>query len=169
MDVLKTGMDQLRRYLTLWVLLGAVGIALFLLAITLGVILASRGTPAPRGLPTAALYVIPAPTDTLPVPTAVLLPTPTPTSKVPPPPPPGVIAVGSYVQVTGTGSVGLRLHDDPSLDSKTQFFGTDAEVFKITDGPRQADGYTWWYLVGPYDQNRRGWVVANYLAAITNP
>lgn len=123
----------------------------------------------PEGLPTAALYVIPAPTDTLPVPTTVLQLTPTPTSEVPPPQPAGVIVVGSFVQVTGTGQVGLRLHDEPSLNSKTEFLGMDAEVFKVTDGPRQADGFTWWYLVAPYDQIRKGWAVANYLAAIANP
>ncbi len=162
-------MDRLRRYFTLWVLLGGVGIALILLAFTLLVILAARRSPAPTGLPTAALYIIPAPTDTLPVPTTVLQPTPSPTSEVPPPPPPGVIAIGSFVQVTGTGEAGLRMHDDASLDSKTQLLGMDNEVFKVSDGPRQADGYTWWYLVAPYDATRHGWAVANYLAAIANP
>jgi hypothetical protein len=80
-----------------------------------------------------------------------------------------VIAIGSYVQVTGTGTVGLRMHEDASLDSDTQFLGMDTEVFKVSDGPRQADGYTWWYLVAPYDPARHGWAVANYLSAIANP
>jgi len=89
---------------------------------------------------------------------------------VPPPPPPGVIAVGSYVQVTGTGAVGLRLRSSPGLESKTEFLGMDAEVFKITDGPKEADGYTWWLLVAPYDEARHGWAVANYLiATAANP
>ena len=159
----------MRRYLTPWVLLGAVGIALALLTVTIIVILAARAAPAPKGLPTAALYILPAPTDTLPVPTTVQLPTPTATSEVPPPPPPGVIAVGSFVEVTGTGVVGLRMRDNPGLESKTLFLGMDAEVFKITDGPRDVDGYTWWHLVAPYDEQRQGWAVANYLSAITNP
>jgi hypothetical protein len=149
MDELRKIVDQIRRYLTPWVLLGAIGIALLFLSLT--------------------VIVIPAPTDTLPVPTTVQLPTPTPTSEVPPPPPPGVIAVGSFVQVTGTGSVGLRLRDNPGLESKTEFLGMDAEVFKITDGPQEADGYTWWHLVAPYDEQRHGWAVANYLSAIANP
>jgi hypothetical protein len=162
--------DQLRRYFTPWVLLGAVGIAGLLLAVTIILVLASRQAPARKGQPTAALYVIPAPTDTLPAPTTVPQPTPSPTGEEPPPPPPGVIAVGSYVQVTGTGAVGLRMHNGPSLDSKTDFLGTDNEVFKITDGPKEADGYTWWYLVAPYDAQRKGWAVANYLTATTaNP
>jgi hypothetical protein len=169
MDALETGMEQIRKYLTPWVLLGGMVIALLLLAVTLSLILLSRAAPASQGLPTAALYVIPAPTDTQLVPTTLPPSTPTPTSEVPPPPPPGVIAVGSFVQVTGTGTVGLRLHEDAGLDSKTQFLGVDTEVFKIADGPRQADGYTWWYLVAPYDSEHHGWAVANYLMAITNP
>ncbi len=162
-------MDQIRKYLTPWVLLGAVAIALFALAGMIVVMIALRGNPARQGLPTAAIYIIPAPTDTSPVPTTIALPTLTPTSELPPPPPAGVIAVGSYIQVTGTGTVGLRLHASPSLDSKTDFLGTDDEIFKITDGPRQADGYTWWYLVGPFDDTRRGWAVVNYLQVVQIP
>jgi hypothetical protein len=169
MDILRTALDQIRRYLTPWVLLGAIGIALFFLVLTVIVFLATRSAPASTGLPTAALYIIPAPTDTQPVPTTVLLPTPTATSEVPPPPPPGVMAVGSFVQVTSTGADGLRLRNNPGLDSKTEFLGMDAEVFKITDGPRQVDGYTWWHLVAPYDEQRHGWAVANYLTAVANP
>jgi hypothetical protein len=162
-------MYQLRRYLTPWVLLGGVAIAIFLLTFTLLVVLALRPSASPRSLPTAALYIISAPTDTIPAPTTVIQPTPTITSEAPPPPPQGVIVIGSFVQVTSTGEVGLRLHEDASLDSKTQFLGMDTEVFKVTDGPRQADGYTWWYLVAPYDTNRHGWAVANYLSTIENP
>jgi hypothetical protein len=168
MDVLRDIMDWLRRYLTPWVLLGAVGTALVFLTVTILILLASRSAPAPKGVPTAALYVIPAPTDTLPVPTVVLLPTATPTSEVRPPPPAGVIAVGSYVEVTGTGTVGLRMRDNPGLSGETKFLGMDAEVFKITDGPREVDGYTWWHLVAPFDEARQGWAVANYLSATTN-
>jgi hypothetical protein len=159
----------MRRYFTPWVLLGAVVIALIFLSVTVMMILATRAAPAPKGLPTAALYVIPAPTDTLPAPTTAPQPTPTPTSEVPPPPPPGVIAVGSFVEVTGTGVVGLRMHETPGLDSQTLFLGMDAEVFKITDGPKDVDGYTWWHLVAPYDEQRQGWAVANYLSVIANP
>jgi hypothetical protein len=47
--------------------------------------------------------------------------------------------------------------------------GAEAEVFQVSDGPREIDGYTWWYLVGPYDESRRGWAVANYLSVVQNP
>ena len=158
-------MDPLRKYLTPSVMLGAVAIAIIFLSGTIVVFMATRGEPAPAGLPTASLYIIPAPTETQPAPTTIPLPTPTSTSEVPPPQPPGVIAVGSYVEVTGTGTVGLRLHSSPNLDSNTDFLAGDNEIFKVTDGPRQADDYTWWFLVSPSDENRRGWAVANYIVA----
>jgi len=47
--------------------------------------------------------------------------------------------------------------------------GSEAEVFRVQDGPREVDGYTWWYLVGPFDETRRGWAVANYLQIVQNP
>jgi hypothetical protein len=80
-----------------------------------------------------------------------------------------VIAVGSYVEVTGTGTVGLRLRDNPGLNGETKFLGIDTEVFKIIDGPQQVDGYSWWHLASPSDETRHGWAVANYLTAIAYP
>jgi hypothetical protein len=82
---------------------------------------------------------------------------------------PGVIAVGAYVQITGTGGDGLRLRTDPGLNSEVRLLGAEAEVFQVNEGPQEADGYTWWYLVGPYDSSRRGWAVANFLAIVQNP
>ncbi len=76
------------------------------------------------------------------------------------------IAVGVYVQIVGTGGDGLRLRDQPGLGGKVLLLGSEWEVFRVEDGPRDADGYTWWYLVGPFDETRRGWAVANYLQVI---
>ena len=84
-------------------------------------------------------------------------------------PPAGVIATGAYVQITGTGGDGLRLRTEPGLNADVRILGAEAEVFLVQDGPRQVDGYTWWYLVGPYDSTRRGWAVSNYLAVVQNP
>jgi len=39
----------------------------------------------------------------------------------------------------------------------------------VRDGPQEADGYTWWYLVAPYDENRAGWAASEFLAAIPSP
>ena len=35
----------------------------------------------------------------------------------------------------------------PGLNSDTVFRGEEAEVFVVKDGPQNADGYIWWYLV----------------------
>jgi hypothetical protein len=76
------------------------------------------------------------------------------------------IAVGGYVQITGTGGVGLHVRAGPGTTYESKFIGMDSEVFKVEDGPQEADGFTWWYLVAPYDANRSGWAVANYLAVV---
>ncbi len=34
---------------------------------------------------------------------------------------------------------------------------------------KQADGYTWWYLVAPYDSTRAGWAAADFLAVVPSP
>jgi hypothetical protein len=115
------------------------------------------------------LNVIPAPTATVPAPTMTVPPQLTPTSLVPPSPPPGVIAVGAYVQISGTGGDGLRLRTEPGLDNEVRILGSESEVFQVEDGPKDIDGYTWWYLVGPYDSSRRGWAVSNYLSVVQSP
>ena len=42
------------------------------------------------------------------------------------------------------------------------FLAYDSEVFVIQDGPREVDGYVWWYLVAPYDETRVGWAAADF-------
>ncbi len=125
--------------------------------------------PAARSLTPdsfAAMTVTPAWTPT----TVLLLPTftPPPMPTVTPTPLPGTLAVGVYVEISGTG-IGLRIRSAPGLDAPPLFIGADSEVFQITDGPRQADGYTWWYLVALYDATRAGWAVQDYLQPIPSP
>jgi hypothetical protein len=80
---------------------------------------------------------------------------------------PGQIAPGRYVQIGGTEGAGLRLRAAPGLDGTPLFLGFDTEVFEVRDGPQVADGYTWWFVVSPYDENRSGWAAADYLEVIT--
>jgi hypothetical protein len=94
---------------------------------------------------------------------------PTPTSGLPPSPLPGTMGVGVYVQVYGTQGEGLNIRSEPSLAATVNFLGFDSEVFEITDGPREADGYTWWYLVTPVDDTRNGWAASNFLTVVSNP
>lgn len=148
---------------------GAILIALVLAGITLLVLMAVRPEPAPASPATAALTVIPAPSPTPLPPTPTLVITPTATLNVPPSPAPGVLATGAFVQISGTGGDGLRLRTDPGLQGEVRILGAEAEVFQIKDGPRDVDGFTWWYLEGVYDPTRRGWAVANYLTVVQNP
>jgi hypothetical protein len=160
---------ELRNFITPGILIGSFVLAFLLLVISLALLLFTR--PSPKALipVTAEVTVIPAPTTLPPTPSPAAVQSPTPTSDLPPSPPPGVIATGAYVQITGTGGDGLRLRTEPGLNADVRILGAEAEVFLVQDGPRQVDGYTWWYLVGPYDSTRRGWAVSNYLAVVQNP
>lgn len=160
------------RFERLWLLhplpwLIGLGLAVLLLVGGWAALTHSAPTPAPpTTLPTAALVVLPAPTLTA-TPTP-LLPTATPTlpPDIPPSPEPGVFQVGSLVQISHTGGLGLRLRAAPGLDSEVRYVGLESEVFRIQDGPVEADGFTWWYLVALYDPERQGWGAANYLTLV---
>lgn len=158
-----------RFFLNPWLVFGAIGIGVGLLIATL-LLLSWTRTPTAQGSGgTAVITVIELPTAT-PIP-----PTATPTEIVTPPPtglplpPPGDIAKDAYVQVTGTGGDGLRLRAGPGLDRDVRLLGVEDEVFLVQDGPQQADNYTWWFLVGPFDEARQGWAVANFLRVVQNP
>lgn len=149
--------------------LGAVLFALVMLGATAALLALTRPAEAPAAAPTAVLNVIRAPTPT-PIP-----PTPTPeaaqteTPPVPPSPPPGEIGAGAFVQISGTGGDGLRLRAEPGLDGEVRFLALESEVFQVQDGPQEVSGYTWWFLVAPYDEKVRGWAVSNYLQVVQQP
>ena len=156
---------DLRLYLNRYVILGTLAVAGILLIVTLVII----GWTSPRfspdvGFAPADLTMIPAPTHTPNVtaaPTNDPLKTPTLAA--------GTIGVGGYVQINGTEGEGLRIRVTPGLNSETVFRGEEAEVFLVKDGPQTADGYTWWYLVAPYDETRAGWSAADFLAVVPSP
>ncbi len=147
-----------------WVLLGALGLAGLLLLITAILIgLTAATQPSGVGFVPADLTVIPAPTSTSGAPpTPTIDPFATPTS-------PSGIAIGNYVQITGTEGQGLRIRSEPGLSGDFQFLAYDSEVFVVQDGPREVDGYTWWYLVAPYDETRVGWAAADFLTYVPAP
>ena len=119
-------------------------------------------------LKTAIFTIIPASSATVtPPPTAAA--TPIVSNGALPSPLPGELNIGNYVQIIGTQGDGLRLREEPGLGNTVLTLVSDAEVFKVLDGPQTADGHIWWYLSDPYNENRRGWAVANYLALIQNP
>ncbi len=112
--------------------------------------------------PTAQLVIISGPTLTATISHLFLTPTPTEEALVEK----DGISVGAYVQIVNTGGVGLRMRSGPGIDYPPRFLGMDAEGFEVKDGPKEADGFTWWYLVSPYDVTRSGWAASSYLSVI---
>ena len=161
------GRSILRFFISPWVIGGTLIVGFCMFTGTLLYLFGTRTKQNSLPAATAILQVIPVPTftPTLPPPT----PSPELTATLPVPPASGNITVGSFVQVTGTGGDGLRLRSDPGLNGTPRFLGMETEVFQVSDGPRQADGYTWWLLVAPYDSSVQGWAVANYLVVEQNP
>jgi len=155
-----------RPYLNRWVIFGSLFTAGSLLVITLILI----GWTSPRFSPTvgfvpADLTMVPAPTHTPNIlPTSTLDPVSAAST-----PAADAIAVGGYVQISGTEGDGLRIRSSPGLNSETVFRGEEAEVFIVQEGPQAADGHTWWYLVAPYDETRAGWAASDFLAVIPSP
>jgi hypothetical protein len=157
---------DIKQYLNRSVIFGAIGFAGGLIIFTLIFI----GWNSPRfspdvGFAPADLTMIPAPTHT---PNATLPPAIDP-SLVTPTLAPNTIGIGGYVQISGTEGEGLRVRSAPGLNGDTVFFGGESEVFLVRDGPQTADGYTWWYLVAPYDETRAGWAAADFLAVVPSP
>ena len=151
------------------VLIAMVVIASLLLCGSLTYILVMRPSAASNpalAAATFALTIIPAPSSTprpLPPTLTPIPPTPQPSST----PAPGQFANGVYVKPS-TGGEGLRIRTEPGLNS--DFFSAfDSEVFLITKGPEQADGYTWWYLTASYDTARAGWAAQDFLSVIPSP
>ena len=127
----------------------------------------TRPVRTPVGVVTAALTVIPSLDETISPASTEIVPTeiPVETATLMP----GTIGVGAFVQVSGTDGDGLRLRQGPGLSNEMQFLGLDGELFQIGDGPVDADGYTWWFVIGSYDETRKGWAAANFLVVVPNP
>jgi len=157
-------LGQILEMISPWVLVGALGIACLLTSMCLVIFGLGRSKQPPLIQSTAIIEVISAPTLT-PGSEATAASTPGEGTSVPS----GPISKGAQVKVSGTAGNGLRLRDQPGLKGKVLLLGTEAEVFKVEDGPVEADGYTWWYLTGPFDPNRKGWGVADYLVMVEAP
>lgn len=149
-----------------WVFASAILLALALFGTIVFMLWYSRPAVESAVPVTAVLNVLSAPTATPLPPTPTSTPPATPTI---PAPPSGEIAIGGYVQITGTGGNGLRLRSAAGLEQPMRLLGAEDEIFLVLDGPQELDGYEWWYLEGPYDASRSGWAVANYLEAIQGP
>jgi hypothetical protein len=159
----------IRFFLNPWLIFSAIGFGVGLLIATLLLLSWTRSPSPVNSAATAVITVIALPTASPTLPTATPTEEEIPSATGLPLPPPGNIAVDAYVQVTGTGGDGLRLRASPGLEGEVRMLGVEDEVFLVRDGPQQADSYTWWYLVGPFDESRQGWAVANFLRVVQNP
>lgn len=134
----------------------------FGLLLLFGLLIVMTPTPAAlTGQPLAGLTVIAAPSPTPTQPPVVGTPTLTTAPSI------GGISVGSYVQITGTEGVGLRLRSGAGTSNAPRFLGMDEEVFLVKDGPKTADNLTWWFLQAPYDPSRSGWAASQYLKVVS--
>ncbi len=152
-----------------WVTLGIIlGVLLLLVAAGIGFFTRAAAPAAGQSLPVLTVVPLPSNTPVTPSPSPSTTPDWTPTP-VPPPQLEGTFALGDLVSIFGTGGDGLRLRNQPGLVSSIAFLGVESEVFEVRNGPNEADGYEWWYLVNPYNSEKSGWVVANYLRRADSP
>jgi len=160
---------SLRAWLNIKVILGAIIFAGGVFGVLLGVLWSAKATQITQAPGTALLNIIEASTATplAPIITQTATPEPTPSQQVPQAR--GDIALGDYIQVSGTGGDGLRLHVTAGVSSEVPYIAKDTEVFIVEDGPIDTDGYVWWLLKNPYNENTVGWGVSNYLTVVQNP
>jgi hypothetical protein len=155
-----------RNLFNAWTILGSMVCAGFLLIATwVGIQVSHPPQSSTSGFAAANLTVIPLPSPTVPIPTPTINPSLAASLTAQP----NQIAINTYVKITDTGTDGLRIRSAPGLNSNTVFRGEDSETFMVKDGPKETDGYTWWYVVAPYDSSRAGWAAANYLAVVPSP
>lgn len=141
-------------------------VALVLLAGSLYMLSRKSPSGAPSPLPTS-VATSPAPSPTgLGDPTATVPPQPTVAGQ----PPPNVIAVGGWVQVTGTGS-GLSVRSQAAKSGSKLKVIPDGTKARVIDGPITADGYTWWKLdqYDPKNPTASGWSAASFLQPTAAP
>ena len=152
----------MKNILNPWVIIGAILIASILLLATFLASGSLFSPSQPEFYGEGILTVIPIPTFTATaLPTAPVI-TPTIETQV-------GIQIGSYVKITGTEGDGLRMRDDPSLNGKIIYLGIEDEIFLVKDGPKDQDGYLWWYLEAPLNETKNGWAVANFLQLDQSP
>jgi hypothetical protein len=158
-----------RNWLNFKVILGAIVFALCVFSVLLGILWSAKTRSITQVAATAMLNVIEVPPKTPTAPAKTVTPTINPSSSQEAPMPGGEINLGDYVQVSGTGGDGLRLHATAGVASEVEYIAIDAQFFLVKDGPIDADGYIWWLLQDPFIDNTVGWGVANYLSVVENP
>ena len=142
-------------------LLGLVVLLLGLAACGLWALYLLRGGPSSSG---------PTPTAIVWTPTIAPSPTPPPTETVEPIPTTSPeIAIGRYVQVTGTGGYGLNLRSGPGEAYPRMDVALEGEIFLVVDGPTVTSGSDWWKIRDQENEEREWWAIANFLEPVEHP
>ena len=180
------------RFPRVWLLsMGILSVILVVGVMALAFLALFRPTPTPTPVLSAAEGPVLSPTEgsvlsptegpVLPPPTSVPLsegetkagdtltpvmvqstPVPPPSTPAPVPTVPAEIAIGIYVQVSGTEGNDLSFRAGPSTNHARLKIVAEGAVLKVLDGPAEADGYVWWQLQDVSD-GVVGWAVADYL------
>jgi hypothetical protein len=85
------------------------------------------------------------------------------------PTPSAHIAIGNYVQIAGTGGLGLSLRSGPGENYTRMDVASEGETFIVVEGPTTAGGSPWWKVRDPDDEERAYWAIGNYLKPIEHP
>lgn len=154
-----------------WVLLLVSGLFAATCAALWAIVVVTRPTVEPQATPSAVFVVLTPAAPAEPTATLVLVAAPTveQTPTIPPPQAEGVIQIGALVQVANTGGDPLRLRLEPGLSTDVNYFALEFEVLQVQDGPREANGFVWWYLVAQADATKNGWGAENWLQVVRNP
>ena len=162
-----------RPLMTWWLI--AAGALTIVLAIALLWTLALKAMKRTQEPPTVAVTptftqaaetAIPVPAAA--TPTVQVQPTDTP---IPPPTIAAQIAIGGWVQVTGTNDTGLSFRAGPGQENARLKILTDGALLKVLDGPREDGGFTWWRLeehIGG-QPGIIGWTVDAFLVPASAP
>jgi hypothetical protein len=147
----------------IWVL-GFIVVALVLAVLALWGLYMLRGSAAIGGpTPTPVIWTpTPAPATTVPTlpPTETAEPTPTSSPD---------IAIGRYVQVTGTEGYGVSLRSGPGENYTRMDVALEGEVFIVVEGPTVTGGSAWWKIRDEDNPEREWWAVANFMQPIEHP
>jgi hypothetical protein len=85
------------------------------------------------------------------------------------PTPSAEIAIGNYVQISGTDGYGLSLRSGPGENSARMDVASEGEIFIVVEGPTIAGGSPWWKIRDLENEERAWWAIGNYLKPVAHP
>lgn len=78
-------------------------------------------------------------------------------------------SIGAYVKIQNTQGAGLKIRPNPGTGGNVTFIADEGELFIITEGPDDRNGYSWWKLVGFENPERTGWGASAFLGLVAPP